>query len=433
MEKEFHTIEDIERFLNTIPMFGKSGSSAANFNLERMKGFCEFMGNPEQQFSSVHVAGTNGKGTVCRMLASVYQKAGYKTGLYTSPHLTDVRERFQIDASQIGTESLLQFFNTFARHIKDAGYTYFEITTAVAFWYFATEQTDIAMIETGLGGRLDATNVIQPELSVITSVGLDHTDLLGNTFEKIAFEKGGIIKKGKPVVIGNLTNEAETVIRNIAIALQSRVVKAAECNPVIEDGFIRLNNVQPPVRISNPVAKNTDALNAAIAYKSVEELYGRFPVSKEEFINGISERDNIFPVTGTFEKLISGRDWFFDGGHNPEAVFHITETMKRIAPPESWSVVLSFMADKVNRDVAAQWNPFPNLYVYQMNSPRAASLALMKRFFPGAKTISQENDILSNQFKTELVIFSGSFYFYNEVSKWMGTIIATENKSFRTR
>ena len=190
----FNSINDVYKWLNEIPMFGKTGASAANFSLRSIRRFCAELGNPQDTYPTIHVAGTNGKGTTCQMLASVCQSAGYKTGLYTSPHLLDYRERFRVNAAQITEQDLLRFFRRFDELLKRYSLTYFEISTAIAFWFFEQQKVDIAIIETGLGGRLDATNIITPEVSVITSVGLDHTDILGDSLGKIAKEKGGIIK-----------------------------------------------------------------------------------------------------------------------------------------------------------------------------------------------------------------------------------------------
>jgi len=168
MNKNDQLLADIEQKLSTIPMFSKKGAGAANFDLSGMRRFCNLMGNPQNNFPSVHVAGTNGKGTTCRMLASIYHEAGYRVGLYTSPHLSDVRERFLVDGNMIDPSELNVFLDAYWRIIKEQKFTYFEITTAIAFWYFSRSNVDIAIIETGLGGRLDATNVIHPYASVIT-------------------------------------------------------------------------------------------------------------------------------------------------------------------------------------------------------------------------------------------------------------------------
>ncbi|MFO7848119.1 MAG: Mur ligase family protein, partial [Balneolaceae bacterium] len=204
MSGHYRNYKDVLHKLESIPMFGRQGKSAANFSLEPIRNFCEKLGNPQNKFRSVHVAGTNGKGTTCRMLASVYQEAGYRTGLYTSPHLADYRERFTVNSKWIPKQYLLRFFQEHSGLIESHKLTYFELSTAVAYWYFSEMETDVAILETGLGGRLDATNIVKPMVTVITSVGLDHTDLLGDTVEMIAAEKAGIIKPNTPVVAGQV-------------------------------------------------------------------------------------------------------------------------------------------------------------------------------------------------------------------------------------
>ncbi|MDO8481367.1 MAG: Mur ligase family protein, partial [Nanoarchaeota archaeon] len=184
-----------------------------NLSLDRITALLEKLGNPHKQFKSIHVAGTNGKGSVCAMLESILRKAGYKTGLYTSPHLRIFNERIQISGTLISDAELETLLTKIKPHY--AGQTHFEVVTAAAFLYFAEQKVDIAVIETGLGGRLDATNVITPLVSVITTISLEHTDYLGNTIEKIAFEKAGIIKRGVPVVT-MAQGKALAVIKKIA-------------------------------------------------------------------------------------------------------------------------------------------------------------------------------------------------------------------------
>ncbi|MEX2602115.1 MAG: Mur ligase family protein, partial [Balneolaceae bacterium] len=223
MSGRFTTAEDLHNYLESIPMFGRVGASATRFVLDYMEEFSRRMGNPQNGFRSIHVAGTNGKGTTCQMLASVYMEAGYRVGLYTSPHLTRIHERFRVNDETITDEELLEFFRRYERDLEEVPLTYFELSTAIAFWYLNRQNVDLAIIETGLGGRLDATNVITPEVSVITSISLDHTDFLGNTIGEIAREKAGIIKSGRPVVTGSLPEEALVVIRETAAANGSQV------------------------------------------------------------------------------------------------------------------------------------------------------------------------------------------------------------------
>lgn len=203
--------QTIDYLYTHLPMFSRIGEAAYKEDLHNTISLCEFLGNPHQKFKCIHIAGTNGKGSTSHMLAAILQKAGYKTGLYTSPHLKDFRERIKINGTMIKESFVIDFVektDSFAQKIQPS---FFELTVAMAFDYFAQEQVDIAVIETGLGGRLDSTNVIQPILSVITNIGWDHMNILGNQLDKIAFEKAGIIKPGVPVVIGEYLPETKQV------------------------------------------------------------------------------------------------------------------------------------------------------------------------------------------------------------------------------
>lgn len=199
-----------------MPMYQQVGSKAYRIDLTNIKKLSSQLDNPHQRFKSVHVAGTNGKGSVSHMLASVFQESGYKVGLYTSPHLKDFRERIRINGVMIPEKKVVDFI---ARHrliLEQERYSFFEMSVGMAFAYFAQEQVDIAIVEVGLGGRLDSTNIIQPELSVITNIGFDHTQFLGNTYEEIAAEKAGIIKQETPVVIGETLPQTAPVFKHLA-------------------------------------------------------------------------------------------------------------------------------------------------------------------------------------------------------------------------
>lgn len=192
-------------------MFSRMGSAAFKKDLTNTKLLCEALGYPHQKFKSIHVAGTNGKGSVSHMLAAIFQTAGYKTGLYTSPHLYDFRERIRIDGAMVSEAFVVDFVERIKPLIEKIEPSFFEITVAMAFEAFAVEKVDVAIIEVGLGGRLDSTNIITPELSIITNIGWDHMNLLGNSLEEIAFEKAGIIKENVPVVIGEILPETGPV------------------------------------------------------------------------------------------------------------------------------------------------------------------------------------------------------------------------------
>jgi len=385
------------------------------------------LGNPQNDFPCIHVAGTNGKGTTCRMLASIYQESGYKLGLYTSPHLIDVRERFLVNGEMISPEELKSFMDTYWAAITEHSFTYFEITTAIAFWYFSRSDVDIAIIETGLGGRLDATNVIQPVASVITSVGLDHTDLLGNTLPEIAKEKSGIIKKNVPVVAGRLSADALQVVKGMAEEKKAAFYDSQKLVELFKSNILKLKLAKgDSLSMEIQSGKATDAENASVACTVIDILRRQFPVGSRAIKEGIEHLNDNYPGKGVFHRLSEDKMWYFDGAHNRESVKALTEHVQRIADPNKWTVILSFMSDKLNSDVAGYWNQFSNLYICSQDSERAASLEEMKNYFPNAKVLNLSGRKGLAEFETELVIFSGSFYFYSIISDWMGSGTASD-------
>ena len=206
----------IDSLFRIVPSFQKVGKAGYHPGIQTMERFDDYLGNPHRKFKTIHVAGTNGKGSVSSMLASVLMGLGYKVGLYTSPHLVDFRERIKVDGEMVSHEAVLDFLDRTDPFVTENDPSFFEITTAMAFDYFASCGVDYAVVECGLGGRLDSTNIVTPVLSVITSIGLDHTDILGDTLEKVAFEKGGIIKPCVPVVVGQVTDSVADVLKGIA-------------------------------------------------------------------------------------------------------------------------------------------------------------------------------------------------------------------------
>ncbi|MEH6763782.1 MAG: folylpolyglutamate synthase/dihydrofolate synthase family protein [Aequorivita antarctica] len=208
--------ETIAWLFAQLPMYQRVGQSAYKADLTATINLANYLNNPEKSFKSVHVAGTNGKGSTSHMLASVFQEAGYKTGLYTSPHLKDFRERIKINGEMIPKKNVSEFVKKHKAFFETNQLSFFEMTVGLAFDFFRKEKVDIAIVEVGMGGRLDSTNIITPEVSVITNIGLDHTQFLGNTLEKVAVEKGGIVKGGIPVVIGETLPETKQIFEKIA-------------------------------------------------------------------------------------------------------------------------------------------------------------------------------------------------------------------------
>lgn len=218
--------ETLDYLFNALPMFQRVGASAYKADLTNTHSLCEHLGNPQETFKTIHVAGTNGKGSTSHALASIFQAAGYKTGLYTSPHLKSFTERIRLDGKEITEEGVVEFVANNKAFLDQLQPSFFEMTVGMAFWYFAKEAVDIAVIEVGMGGRLDSTNVIHPELCVITTIGYDHTQFLGNTLPLIAGEKAGIIKQGIPVVISQTQKETQAVFSQQSAAMQATIVFA---------------------------------------------------------------------------------------------------------------------------------------------------------------------------------------------------------------
>lgn len=220
--------ETLDYLYAKLPMYNRIGAAAIKNNLDNTLAICSFLGNPEKKFPSIHIAGTNGKGSSSHMLASIFQAAGYKTGLYTSPHLYDFRERIKVNGQMCPETFVTSFTNKVKPIIEEIEPSFFEITVGMAFDYFEQEHCDIAIIETGLGGRLDSTNVIQPILSLITNIGWDHMALLGNTLPAIASEKAGIIKEKTPIVISEIITETQSVFENTAAKLNAPIYFAED-------------------------------------------------------------------------------------------------------------------------------------------------------------------------------------------------------------
>jgi dihydrofolate synthase/folylpolyglutamate synthase len=218
----------VEYLYQQLPMFHRIGAAAYKANLDNINELSELLNHPEKKFKSVHIAGTNGKGSVSNMIASIFKEAGYKTGLFTSPHLKDFRERIRVDGKMIGEDVIISFIEKYKNEFERIKPSFFEWTTAIAFNYFANENVEVAIIETGLGGRLDSTNIIAPELSVITNISFDHMYLLGDTLTKIASEKAGIIKNSIPVVIGERQESVSDVFIQKAFETESEIIFASD-------------------------------------------------------------------------------------------------------------------------------------------------------------------------------------------------------------
>ena len=264
--------ETIEWMFNQLPMYQTQGASAFKKDLTNTLLLAKHLNNPENGFKSVHVAGTNGKGSVSNMLASILQEAGYKVGLYTSPHLKDFRERIKINGEDISKEFVMDFMNKNKPFFEASQLSFFEMTVGLAFDYFTKEKVDVAIVETGMGGRLDSTNIVTPLISVITNIGFDHTQFLGDTLEKIAFEKAGIIKNNVPVIIGEYTPETKAVFETKAKEMQSDITFASDVDfPVYE----------------SDLTGDYQKQNRKTVLATINVLKHYFDITEEALVNGL--------------------------------------------------------------------------------------------------------------------------------------------------
>lgn len=410
---KFKAIEDVWEYVNAIPMFSKAGDKASNFGLENISAFCSRIGNPQHSFKSIHVAGTNGKGTTCNLLETVYLKGGYKTGMFTSPHLERYNERVKISGEEIRDSEVLTFFNEVEAVLDDVPLTYFEISTVLAFWCFAKEKVDLAIIEAGLGGRLDSTNIISPELSIITSIAKDHEAILGNTVEKIALEKAGIIKENIPVVLGSLDEISEKVISNVAESKGSRIIRSSRLNPDFEKGFVQLKGLEGSIESS--FIEPVNAWNIATVYSSMDTLRDRFSISEMLFKESI---EGFTGVSARFEKLHPNKQWYFSGSHNEQAIDAMIEGVKTLETQKK-TLFLSMMKEKVRPEILSKFYEFDHIYFYEQTGERAASFNEVKKGINCIKVNENNIKMILKELKTELVIFAGSFYFYSIVKRWL--------------
>jgi dihydrofolate synthase/folylpolyglutamate synthase len=331
--------ETIDFLYSQLPMFTRVGSAAYKTGLGNIEALCSTLGNPEQKFKSIHVAGTNGKGSSSHLLASVLMEAGYKTGLFTSPHLKDFRERIRINGKLISRSEVIRFVEKSKIQFGSLEPSFFEMNVALAFDYFARKKVDIAVIETGLGGRLDSTNVIIPELSLITNISFDHADLLGHTLELIASEKAGIIKSNIPVVVSEKQSETFEVFQQKALGMQS-VIRYAEDEIRWENVREEFHDGRPwlmaetwwakeKLSIQSPLAGNYQLKNLAGVLTALDRLKQQgWKISKSTVEAGIRKVIENTGLHGRWEMLSEQPRVFCDTGHNEAG---IREVLKQIA------------------------------------------------------------------------------------------------------
>ena len=321
-------------------------TSGTKFGLERTQALLARLDSPQDRFPAVHIAGTNGKGSVVATSEALLHATGLRVGRYTSPHLVDFRERITVDSVPISERAVLDFLEEWIPAAEELGATFFELTTALAFYWFAKQHVDIAVIETGLGGRLDSTNVITPLVATVTSIGLDHTDLLGDTLEKIAREKAGIFKSGVPAVIGESQPSIRALLEKCARDVGAEPVITLDANYDVRDIEVSakgtsftLDDQRSSQTLTTPLIGEHQARNTAMALATVRALGARYVPASSAITDALSR---VF-LPGRFQR--SGK-FIFDVAHNPDGARTIAATMTLVDAPAPRVALLAVLADK---------------------------------------------------------------------------------------
>ncbi|GAB2661052.1 folylpolyglutamate synthase/dihydrofolate synthase family protein [Flavihumibacter cheonanensis] len=425
--------ETIDFLYTRLPMFSKQGAGALKKDLHNIKALEQANGNPHTKFKSIHIAGTNGKGSTSHMLAAILQKAGYKTGLYTSPHLKDFRERIRINGHMIPEQRVIELTEDYIPLMDAIEPSFFEITVAMAFQWFAEEKIDIAVIETGLGGRLDSTNIILPELSVITNIGWDHMHILGSDLPTIASEKAGIIKPGIPVVIGEVLPETRPVFEQVAQANQAKIHFAEEDQELIEWNFSN-HHLQVTVRHRNAL----DALHLELdlpgyyqlknirtvlqAVELLKQLDWKIPADVVR--EALRHVKKLTGLHGRWELIDQSPDLVLDVAHNEDGIRAILKQLE-LCNFHHLHLVIGMVKDK---DVAKVLSLLPHTasyYFTQAQIPRAmpveelrikaAGFQLTGNAYPNVNLAITAAKAAAD--KRDLILVCGSVFVIGEVNR----------------
>jgi dihydrofolate synthase/folylpolyglutamate synthase len=366
--------ETLHFLYQSLPMFQRVGAVAYKKDLTNTLKLCEVLGHPQHRFPSIHVAGTNGKGSTSHMLAAVLQSAGYKTGLYTSPHLKEFTERIKINGEEVSQKFVIDFVERLRSSMETIQPSFFEVTVAMAFAYFAQQQVDVAIIEVGLGGRLDSTNIITPLVSVITNISYDHKDLLGDTLPQIAFEKAGIIKTKIPVVVSQRQKEVEMVFTRRAQETESAIFfaedtfsigKSENGYSVFRDGSLWLTDLKPDLH-GNYQQKN---LAGVLFTMDVLRRQG-WKISDQQIRLGIESTTRLTGLKGRWQTLQTRPLVICDTGHNEDGIRQVVDQLQQTKHDQLY-MIIGMVRDK---DLSSVLSQLPTRAVYffcQASIPRA--------------------------------------------------------------
>ena len=391
-----------------LPMYQRQGKTAFKKDLSNTLKLAEHLNNPENKFKSVHVAGTNGKGSTSHILASVLQEAGYKVGLYTSPHLKDFRERIKINGQEVSKHFVIGFIKRNKDFFEANKLSFFEMTVGMAFDYFAKQNVDIAVVEVGLGGRLDSTNIVIPEVSIITNIGLDHTQFLGDTLEAIAFEKGGIIKPNIPVVIGETQKETAPVFKSLAKSCDSEILFADQ---LVSEVY------------KSDLMGSYQSKNIKTVIQTVKQLQGKgFKISNKNLKQGLLKVVKNTGLLGRWQILKERPKVVCDTGHNREGLIYVMQQLSN-ETFESLHIVFGVVNDKDLRSILDLLPKKATYYFCKPNISRGLDAEELQQTFSSYKLKGRAyksvneayNSALNNARKDDFIYVGGSTFVVAEI------------------
>ena len=423
--------ETLAYLYTRLPMFSRIGAAAYKKDLDNIIKLCNILGNPQKKFRTIHVAGTNGKGSVSHMLASILQTAGYKTGLYTSPHLKDFRERIRINGEMVAESFIIGFTDKIKPHFDTIEPSFFEISVAMAFEYFAREKVEIAVIEVGLGGRLDSTNIIFPEISVITNIGWDHMNILGDTLELIAGEKAGIIKRNTPVVIGETNHETAPVFNKKAAEMNAPIFFADQLryanNWNITPHLLHLEiaDHHHPDQLILDLDLNGvyQVRNCITVLEAVHQLQLKgLAISNEQTKNALRQVKHLTGLKGRWDVIRHEPMVVLDVGHNEDGIRQILNQLD-LTTYKSLHIILGIVKDKEVSRVISLLPRTARYYFTRADIPRAMQedqlmeMANAERLegkaYPDVNTALHE--ALLHAAREDLILVCGSVFLVGEV------------------
>lgn len=425
--------EAIDYLYSRLPVFHRIGPKALKPGLDNTLKLCSALGNPQHKFPSIHVAGTNGKGSTSHMLAAIYQSAGYRVGLYTSPHLQSFTERIRINGQPIAEEDVADFVRKHQLLIESIEPSFFEVTVAMAFDYFARQSLDLAIVEVGLGGRLDSTNVITPLASVITNIGFDHTEILGDTLPQIAREKAGIIKESIPVIVGETNPETAPVFVEIARSLNAPIVFADERFLVqdrgVENGLRQIQIIKSGIEDVSGANILLDLLgdyqlrNLPGVLATVDVLQKKWPVSQEAIQSGLRTVVYLTGLKGRFQTLQFNPRVLVDTAHNQAGLAALFLSIKSLTFA-TLRIIVALVADKERTNVISLFPVNSVFYFCEFDSQRSLSSADLQMEFNAANrfgnTFLDVNQALSaalqDSIDDDLILITGSNFHIAELT-----------------